>query len=167
MMPLMQSFEYRAAHELHHPVYYNAGSLDRDKYYEEDFKSARMQAIERIKVDPAIAAKVDQVLQAMKAMLQDQSQELLKIDFGWKRLDPDSREQLGVLLGVFLSHEFHATFDYISDAPFGRDHRFYEILSNVKALAHVFGEENVRSFAPELLDYANNLAEKRGQGTCR
>lgn len=164
MKPLIKHFPFVAAHEIHHPLIYDikhyAGR------YDSAFKRAHRSAVVRLHEDKNISRKIADITSAMHKTITygAPESEFLEVDYGWKKIDPNNREQLGVMLGVLLSDEYYETYKYTMQ-PFGRgrssDGRYEEMLCNVKALAHVFGEDKVREFAGGLLDYIDKLNPHR------
>lgn len=166
LKPLFTNFEYVAAHEMHHPLFHHSGHAS--AYKNPLFAEARAKAVDRIMSDPVIAAKVREVTMGMQQFLESgMPDHFVNIDFGWKHIDPHNREQVGTMLGILLSDEFHHVFRYTASAASMRlkDTRYVEMLCNLRAMSWTFGEDKVREFAPELLDYAKNLTEKVGVDT--
>lgn len=160
MRPYMNDAHAMITHELNHPLFVVTGSPS--KHHDNDFVAARKQAQALIMADPEIAPKVEQILSGMRKWMDTSSDKsFLNIDFGWDKLDPNNRQQLGVLLGVYLSDEYHETYPYSANPMMGRpDTRYDEILCNLRGLTAAFGEEQTRSFAGELMDYANDRINK-------
>jgi hypothetical protein len=164
MRPYMNDARAMITHELNHPLFEVTGSPS--KHHDREFAEARKQAQARIMTDPEIAPKVEQILSGMRKWMDTRTDKsFLNIDFGWDKLEPNNRQQLGVLLGVYLSDEYHETYPYSANPMIGRrDTRYDEILCNLRGLTAAFGEEQTRSFAGELMDYANDRVNKRGEG---
>lgn len=162
MRPISEhSFEFRAAHELYHPVIFE--TQDIRKHHDPAFIEARQKAIERINSDPEVAEKVEQVLTGMKAWLVIKDKSFLDIDFGWDKLEPANKQQMAVMLGVLMSDEYHEVYPYSQNVLLMRpDTRYDEMVCNTKALTRCYGEEAMRELAPEMLDYIASLHEKRG-----
>lgn len=162
MKPLIADFSFVAAHEMHHPLIYTIAH--RAGRYDEAYKRAHKQAVTALKKDRSIGKKIEEITHAMHRhhTFGAPQDAFLNIDYGWKKLDPGNREQLGVLLGVLLSDDYHEVYAYTMRSGSSRiDGRYEEVLCNVKALAHVFGEDKVREFAGGLLDYIEKLTPGR------
>jgi len=159
--PIYSDFNYMAIHELHHPVIMKIAP--RSGHNDSHYQQARKTVLENIQQHyPHIQDALDPILTALRECEAAEWADKPRFRGKISRVpgigdDLPPGEQVAFYTGLMLSDEFHQAFGYTMDvATMKPDTTYDEDMCNIKALAHKFGREHVKTVAGALLTHVES-----------